>query len=155
MSGGWWSGPRFLGPIGPKPPPELALDGKVDGVTFARSLWRSLALLGVGAAIGPYILPIVARRVRVRWNADAVVVDSWPSGAVPGRRLARADVIAVRCGRSELAIRLGSGEEVRVVDGRRVVRGDLERGRELAYKLGIPIVDDSGATVALPTARVR
>jgi hypothetical protein len=126
---------------------DVSLGGDVRAVTFRRSIWRAAPVL----VFIPYLAGILLRRTRVRWNHDTIVVQRHDGD----HRVARSSVVDLAYARTTLALRLASGHSIMLVDGRRVSRADVETAGELAFRLAVPLVDETGAPHDPPAMRVR
>jgi hypothetical protein len=129
---------------------ELELAGPAQQLRFPRPGWHYAAVV----SMLPMTLlgaPALFRHVRARWDDAELVIETWPRQRA--LRVARADVIDVRLARGLLGVHVAGARLVPLVSSRRVLARDVERGRELAARLGVPFVDDTGATT-LPPARV-
>jgi len=162
-------------PLAPIERGELDLGDDARTISFVRPGWQwALAGWSIGpAAVIGFVGGIVTgnpglvismaatawfgtramlHRLRARWNDRELVIETWPQRR--GRKVARADVKEVRRTGDFVGVVLVSGETLPLVSGRRAYAGDAEPARELAFQLDVPFVDETGATVALPAARL-
>lgn len=127
----------------------LGLAGEVQQISFWRPRWH-YALAGFP---GAFLAVLLLSHVRVRWNAEHVVIEKWPERT--GVKTARTDVRVVRSVAGELLIDLAGDRSLPLVVGRAVNETDRARAAELARALGAPFVDDRpGGGTGLPRARV-
>ena len=129
---------------------ELELAGPEQRLDFPRPGWHYLAV----AATLPFsalVVPSLFLHTRARWDDRELVIQTWPRRSA--LRFARADVIDVRRTPELLGVHVAGARLVPLVSSRGVLARDIERGHELAERLGVPFVDDTGL-LTLPAARV-
>jgi hypothetical protein len=129
---------------------DVELAGPAQQLAFPRPGWHYAAVVSM-LPMTLFGAPALLRHTRARWDDRDLVIETWPRQRA--LRVARADVIDVRCTDTVLGVHVAGARLVPLVSSRRVLARDVERARDLAARLGVPFVDDTGRTT-LPPARV-